>query len=108
MKFEFSHSNNRYGNTDYYSAYLTNIRNLRDNDHIEEPYVLTREEELILSIESAKTYISKLEKNILEYRSIIAFKKFPEDHFNKEVKALERSIRKKRQRNNRSRKRIKS
>ena len=37
-----------------YTAYVTNIRNMRPNDYIEEPYVYTREEELILKIEGRK------------------------------------------------------
>ena len=37
-------------------AYVSNIRNLGSNDHIEEEYVYTREEVLTLKIESTKIY----------------------------------------------------
>ena len=64
---------------------------MRPNDYIEEPYVYTREEELILKIECRKEYIAVLKKEIVDTRSLLNVPTFSEGFISRELKKAEKN-----------------
>jgi hypothetical protein len=71
-------------------AYIVNIRNLGDNDHVEEEYVYTREELLTLNIESTNKYIAQIEQLILRYRGLLNSTEYSEGLTSRELRKFER------------------
>ena len=64
---------------------------MRPNDYIEEPYVYTREEELILKIKSCKGNITRLEIVLSNYKLELTNPTYSDYFISGEVKKLKKN-----------------